>query len=136
MPPTSIPGVQEPDSELARHERNMLNKMVKSIRVRTIDQIRSQTGRRQSHFDSVTGETFSAPIHANSLASRGSRFAQGSAGRWCVWLCSSLLTFTDLDHNGTEDESEQVGTTLASHLAGAMRITDSDDSDAGGVQLP
>lgn len=62
MPPTSIPGVQETDSELARHERIMLNKMVESIRGRTIDQIRSRTRRRQNHFDSVTGDTFSALV--------------------------------------------------------------------------
>lgn len=59
MPPTSVDGVQEPNSILARHEQSMLDKMVQSIRKRTIEQIRTQSGRRQKHFDSVTGNTYS-----------------------------------------------------------------------------
>jgi DNA-binding transcriptional regulator YiaG len=44
---------------VAAHEKVMLNKMVQRIRSRTIEQIRSQTGLRQRHFDSTTGETAS-----------------------------------------------------------------------------
>jgi len=60
MPPTSSWGVGDLLSENANHERDMLNKMVTMIRHKTIDQIKTQTGRRQKHFDSVTGDTFSA----------------------------------------------------------------------------
>ena len=60
MPPTSTPGVDNPNSELAILERNMLNEMVKNIRARLIDQIMSQSGPRQKQFDSTTGDTPSA----------------------------------------------------------------------------
>jgi hypothetical protein len=60
MPPTSNWDVRDLGSEFANHERDMLQKMVESIRLRTIDQIKTQTGRRRKHFDSVTGDTFSA----------------------------------------------------------------------------
>jgi len=59
MPPTSTPEVRDPNSGVAEHERNMLNKMVETIRTKTIDQIMTQTGKRQKHYDSVTGDTFS-----------------------------------------------------------------------------
>lgn len=59
LPPTSVSGVEDPNSRLATHEKGMLNRMVQSIRLRTIEQIRNQTGRRQRHFDSTTGETAS-----------------------------------------------------------------------------
>jgi hypothetical protein len=59
MPPTTNWDPQDTDSELANHERDMLNKMVELIRLKTIDQIMTQTGRRPKHFDSVTGGTFS-----------------------------------------------------------------------------
>ena len=60
MPPTSVPEVQDPESYMANHERAMLNSMVKAIRKRTVEQIKMQSGKRQKHFDSVTGDTFSA----------------------------------------------------------------------------
>ena len=66
MPPTSIPGVQDQYSKLAKHEETMLNKMVESIRMRTINQVMSQSGPRQKHFDSVTGDTLSARIALGS----------------------------------------------------------------------
>jgi hypothetical protein len=60
MPPTSIQAVvKDPDSELAVHEQRMLNKMVESVRRRTVEQIRTRTYRRQRQFDSITGETLS-----------------------------------------------------------------------------
>lgn len=59
IPPTSDPGMQPPGADMAVHEENMLNKMVRIIRQRTIEQIRTQSGPRRKHFDSVTGETFS-----------------------------------------------------------------------------
>jgi OTT_1508-like deaminase len=80
MPPTSIPSILQDDSELGKHERKMLNNMVKSIRVRVISQIISQTGRRQQHFDSVTGETFSAVVQPDSRATRDSQILQASVG--------------------------------------------------------
>ena len=60
MPPTSIPGLLGPNTALERHECKMLIEMVKSIRRRLIDQILSQSGRRQKHFDSTTGDNASA----------------------------------------------------------------------------
>lgn len=71
MPPTSTPGVEKPNSELARHELYMLNEMVQSIRRRTIDQIMSQSGQRQKHFDSTTGDTISGRV-APTLRLEGS----------------------------------------------------------------
>ena len=60
MPPTSSRDARGLGSEIANHERDMLNKMVGSIRLKTIDQIKTRTERRQKHYDSVTGDTFSA----------------------------------------------------------------------------
>jgi hypothetical protein len=60
MPPTSSWDVRNPSSETVNHERDMLNKMFELIRLKTINQIRAQTGPRQKHFDPVTGDTFSA----------------------------------------------------------------------------
>ena len=60
MPPTSSWDVRDLDSEVVNHERDMLNKMVELIRVKTINQIKTHTKRRQKHYDSVTGDTFSA----------------------------------------------------------------------------
>lgn len=59
LPPTSTPEVQEPNSETAVHELKMLNSMVKAIRKRTIEQLKTQTGgeRRTPHFDSITWES-------------------------------------------------------------------------------
>jgi hypothetical protein len=59
MPPTSNWDAPDSSSEFANHERDMLNKMAELIRLKTIDQIKTQTGRRQKQFDSVTGDTFS-----------------------------------------------------------------------------
>lgn len=60
MPPTSSWDVRDLSSETVNHERDMLNKMAELIRLKTINQIRAQAGPRQKHFDSVTGDTFSA----------------------------------------------------------------------------
>ena len=70
LPPTSVSGVEAPKSRLANHERGMLNRMIQSIRSRTIEQIRNQTGRRQGHFDSTTGETASTHTKIAFLKSR------------------------------------------------------------------
>jgi hypothetical protein len=59
MPPTSNWDVPDSSSEFANHERDMLNSMVELIRRKTIDQIKSQSGKRQKQFDSVTGDTLS-----------------------------------------------------------------------------
>lgn len=64
MPPTNISGVEDPSSWLATHEKRMLNAMVQKIRLRTIEQIRSQTGQRQRHYDSTTGDTYSTHSRA------------------------------------------------------------------------
>ena len=60
MPPTSSWNVRGLGSETVNHERDMLNKMAELIRRKTIDQIKTQTKRRQKHYDSITGDTFSA----------------------------------------------------------------------------
>lgn len=44
---------------LAAHSQKMLNRMTELIRTRTIEQIRTQSGRRPKNFDSTTGETIS-----------------------------------------------------------------------------
>jgi hypothetical protein len=59
MPPTSNWHAPDSGSRFANHERDMLNKMAELIRLKTIDQIKTQSGPRQKHFDSVTGDTFS-----------------------------------------------------------------------------
>jgi hypothetical protein len=59
MPPTSSWDARDLSPEIVNHERDMLNKMVESIRLKTINQIRTQGGQRQKHFDSVTGDTSS-----------------------------------------------------------------------------
>lgn len=74
LPPTSVSGVENPNSNLAIHEKAMLNGMVQSIRSRAIEQIRSQTGRRQRQFDSTTGETLST--HARAAFMRRQQLAR------------------------------------------------------------
>jgi hypothetical protein len=60
MPPTSSWDVRDLSPETVNHERDMLNKMAELIRLKTINQIKAQGGPRQKHYDSVTGDTFSA----------------------------------------------------------------------------
>jgi hypothetical protein len=80
LPPTSVSGVEDPNSNLAIHEKVMLNGMVQSIRLRTIEQIRSKTGRRQRHFDSTTGETLSTHARATFTTSQQIARLQGTQG--------------------------------------------------------
>jgi hypothetical protein len=80
LPPTSVSGVEDPNSNLAIHEKAMLNKMVQSIRLRTIEQISNQTGRRQRHFDSTTGETLSTHARATFMTSQQIARLQGTQG--------------------------------------------------------
>jgi hypothetical protein len=136
MPPTSIPGVQEPQSELAKHERVMLNNMVVGIRARAIEQIQSQTGRRKKHFDSTTGETFSAPLNAGSQNSRLSDPSHFVNGKFCVAsLPRNLLIISD-DHEEIEVSRDEIEGGLASRLERMMKFSASDEeSEGGGVQL-
>lgn len=70
LPPTSMDAtkVQDPNSRLALHERDMLNKIVCFIRDRTIGEIQDRLGRRAWHFDTVTGYVSAATLSVVATA--------------------------------------------------------------------
>lgn len=59
MPPATSASGPGSACLLTSHSQKMLNRMTELIRTRTIEQIRTQSGRRPKNFDSTTGETFS-----------------------------------------------------------------------------
>ncbi|KIX09313.1 uncharacterized protein Z518_00392 [Rhinocladiella mackenziei CBS 650.93] len=114
LPPTSTESVQVAGSDAALHEKTMLNKIVQSIRQRTMYQIKTQSGKRQCHPDSVTGDTFSTRI------------------------ISSIQELINPDGEEDDDDVDRDVTAVArdfEHWVTA-REPDEDSEGEGGVQLP
>jgi hypothetical protein len=59
LPPATLANGPTSECLLTSHNQRMLNRMTDLIRTRTIEQIRTQSGRRPKNFDSTTGDTFS-----------------------------------------------------------------------------
>jgi hypothetical protein len=141
MPPTSNWDVPESDSGFANHERYMLNKMVESIRSKTIDQIKNQTGRRQKHFDSVTGDTSSAIRLLEGLRLSQDQDTYSTEDGLGTFITASRLADTDKGEEAESDnENEDSDTTLknarlSSEISLGTTESWNDSDDDGGVSL-
>ena len=111
--------------------------MVKTIRKRTIEQLKAQTGgeRRHSHFDSVTWETLpdqrSATRHDDQSLGRVSKIG----GQQCFQTCldSAQTECLCVGNRGLEDTIKNVDVGLANLLDTKINLVDeSEDSDNGG----
>jgi hypothetical protein len=140
LPPTSVSGVEDPNSAVAAHEKVMLNKMVQRIRSRTIEQIRSQTGRRQRHFDSTTGETASTravAAYKNRRQPEELLLAEGWDGTIAFPRYVLMMPDTQDDNQAKSGDSEIVLRAAMKNLKVSLSVAQSDeDSDhEGGVRL-
>ncbi|KAJ9500067.1 hypothetical protein H2202_004458 [Exophiala xenobiotica] len=105
----------------------MLNRMIELIRTRTIEQIRTQSGRRPKNFDSTTGDIFS--IHNVVPLEQGQEVPEPQA-----------RDYDSSDHDSTpEGDEDEFISDLATKLEASSdeKHADSEeDSDfTGGVEL-
>jgi OTT_1508-like deaminase len=161
MPPTSTPEVRDPNSRMAEHERNMLNKMVETIRTKTIDQIMTRTGRRRKHYDSVTGDTRSTlnPVAGRPLPQGQETYpTEADSGKFKAYLVCYILTKGGSEHYESANEMNEMArnlslspdpstmnsdlstissdlSTINSDLSASTADSDVDSDEEGGVSI-
>jgi OTT_1508-like deaminase len=141
MPPTSNWDVPDSSSRFANHERDMLNKMVESIRLKTIEQIKIRTGRRPKRFDSVTGDTSSAIGLLERLRLSQDQDTYSTEDGLGMFITASRLADTDKCEEAEYDnENEDSDTTLrnaslSSEISLDTTESGNDSDDDGGVSL-
>ncbi|KEF61551.1 uncharacterized protein A1O9_03118 [Exophiala aquamarina CBS 119918] len=140
LPPTNLPGVEDPSSRLATLEKKMLNAMVQRIRIRTIEQIRSQTGRRQKQYDSTTGETYSTHTKAASMEKQLERIDTLPVAEGENWIDAPSILVTrvaDPENEYANNDAEAGLIVSLENVHLSRQITESceDSDDEQGVKL-
>ncbi|KAK5270047.1 hypothetical protein LTR96_004547 [Exophiala xenobiotica] len=127
LPPATLANGPTSASLLTSHSQRMLNRMTELIRTRTIEQIRTQSGRRPKNFDSTTGDTFS--IHNVVPLQQGQEVPEPQARDY---------DSSDQDSTPEGDEDKFISdlATLLEPSSDEKQADSEEDSDsAGGVEL-